>query len=177
MTPRQMKIHMDGKLRRHSIAFAFLMLSIGVILALFMIEQEVNNRIRDTNSVRAAQIRANRKAIAKLSVTNEKQDKIIFALLKIREKSPNLFDGVSIPTATQYRKQIGEPVKQSDVVKPGKGRPKPKPVAAVKPPVYAVSNEQVGPQAPGQTITPTTPTPTTPQPICVTVLVLRNCLE
>jgi hypothetical protein len=153
---------------KYRIAFGFLCLATGILLAVILLQNETSDRISaDREATKALRAEVEKRAqermeidaeqaeqLAQLEKVNRTQNAIIRALLTLRKNDPDLFEGVNLPTPAEFEEQVGADRKEG-----GSGstsRPKPTKPRPTKP----------KPNTPGPT--PRDPSPTTPTPVAPT---------
>lgn len=150
---------------KYRIAFGFLCLSAGILLAVILIQNEAEQRQvedRRANAALRAEVdeRAKQRAeidaefaeqLARLERVNKTQNEIIRALLTLRKNDPELFEGVDLPTVAEFEQQVeGNRGGSARPNKPRSQRP--------------TRNPRPRPDTPGPTPRPPAPTPTAPIP-------------
>lgn len=90
--------------RRHAHVFAYLVLAAGVLVAVLMIQNEVNDRSMEDRVIKGQinqeaerRLSANEHQIEELEQTNRVQNQILRALLAAERRDPELFGGVDLP--------------------------------------------------------------------------------
>lgn len=99
--------------RRHAHVVAYAVLAVGVLIAVLMIQNEVDDRSTEDRVIKGQiseeaerRLSANEKQIADLEQTNRVQNQILRALLAAERRDPELFGGVDLPRLAGMLDQV-----------------------------------------------------------------------